>query len=128
MNLLLDTVTILDSALAPRDISPRARDLILDTDNDLYVSTVSLWEVAIKYSIGKLALPETPDNFLRKIREKLGAKTLPLDEESALHVIRLPMLHRDPFDRVLICQAIVNGMVFLTSDPRIAQYPVRTAW
>ena len=128
MNLLLDTVTFLDSALAPRDISARARDLILDPGNDLFVSTVSFWEVAIKYSIGKLALPESPDQFLRKIRGKLGAQILPLDEESALHVMRLPMLHRDPFDRILICQAIVNGMVFLTSDSRISQYPVRTAW
>lgn len=128
MNLLLDTVTYLDSALAPQDISARARALILDPENDLYVSTVSFWEVAIKYSIGKLALPESPDHFLRKIRDKLGAEILPLDEESALHVIRLPMLHRDPFDRILICQAIVNGMVFLTSDSRISLYPVRTAW
>jgi PIN domain nuclease of toxin-antitoxin system len=128
MNLLLDTVTFLDSALAPQDISARARAFILDPENDLYVSTVSFWEVAIKYSIGKLALPESPDSFLRKIREKLGAELLPLDEESALHVIRLPMLHRDPFDRILICQAIVNGMVFLTSDSRISLYPVRTAW
>src|ERR1700739_2878449 len=79
MNLLLDTVTILDSALAPRDISARAKALILDTGNDLYISTVSLWEVAVKYSIGKLALPESPDRFLPKIREKLGAEILPLD-------------------------------------------------
>jgi PIN domain nuclease of toxin-antitoxin system len=128
MNLLLDTVTFLDSALAPQDISARAKALIVDPENDLYISTVSFWEVAIKYSIGKLALPESPESFLRKIREKLGAALLPLDEESALHVVRLPMLHRDPFDRILICQAMVNGMVFLTSDSRISQYPVRTAW
>jgi PIN domain nuclease of toxin-antitoxin system len=128
MNLLLDTVTILDSALAPKDISARARDLLLDPDNDIYVSTISFWEVAIKYSIGKLALPESPEHFMPKIREKLGAEMLQLDEESALHVVRLPMIHRDPFDRILICQAMVNGMVFLTSDSRISQYPVRTAW
>lgn len=128
MNLLLDTVTFLDSALAPQDISARARALIIDPGNDLYISTVSYWEVAIKYSIGKLALPESPDSFMRKIREKLGAELLPLDEESALHVVRLPMIHRDPFDRILICQAMVNGMIFLTSDSRISQYPVRTAW
>jgi len=94
----------------------------------LYVSTVSFWEVAIKYSIGKLELPESPDHFLRKIRDKLGAEILPLDEESALHLVRLPKLHRDPFDRILICQAIVHGMVFVTPDNRISRYPVRTAW
>ena len=128
MKLLLDTVTFLDAALASKDISAHARNLLLDPENELFVSIVSFWEITIKYSKGKLELPERPDHFLRKHRDKLGAEILSLDEESVLHVIRLPKLHADPFDRILICQAIVHGMVFLTSDVRIFQYPVRTAW
>ena len=128
MKILLDTVTFLDSALSSNDLSERAKSLLLDANSELYVSVVSYWEIAIKYSIGKLALPHNPDHFLPKHQTKLGADILALEEESALHVIRLPHLHSDPFDRILICQAIVHGMVLLTPDPRIYRYPVRTAW
>ena len=128
MKLLLDTVTFLDAAFSSKDISDRAKDLLLHRDNDLFVSVASYWEIAIKYSIRRLTLPDSPDQFVPKHRAKLGAEILPLDEESALHVTRLPHIHRDPFDRILICQAIVHGMVLVTPDARISQYPVRTAW
>jgi PIN domain nuclease of toxin-antitoxin system len=128
MNLLLDTVTFLDAVLKPEDLSKRAKDLLLDPVNERFLSIVSSWEIALKYSLQKLALPEDPSRFIPEHRAKLAADILPLDEESVLHLVRLPFLHRDPFDRVLICQAIVHGMVFVTPDPRIARYPIRTAW
>jgi PIN domain nuclease of toxin-antitoxin system len=128
MKLLLDTVVFLKTASASADIPPRVKGLLLNEDNEIHVSVASYWEIAIKYSIGKLALPDRPDRFLHQHREKLGAETLPLDEESVLHVTLLPDLHRDPFDRILICQAIVHGMMLLTPDHRISRYPVRTAW
>ena len=128
MKLLLDTVTFLDAAFASKDISKRAKDLLLHPDSELYVSVVSCWEIAIKYSIGRLALPQTPDQFVPTHRTKLGAEMLPIDEESAFHVTRLPEIHKDPFDRILICQAIIHGMILLTPDERISRYPVRTAW
>ncbi len=128
MNLLLDTVTFLDAVLRPEDLSKRAKDLLLDPGNARYVSIVSSWEIALKYSLQKLALPEDPATFIPEHRAQLAAEVLPVDEESVLHVVRLPHLHRDPFDRVLICQAIVHGMVLVTPDPRISRYPVRTAW
>jgi PIN domain nuclease of toxin-antitoxin system len=128
MRLLLDTVTFLRVAGGHGEVSPRARDLLLDPDNETYLSTVSTWEIAIKYSLGKLRLTHRPDQFVPEHREKLATDELPLDEESALHVIRLPPLHQDPFDRILICQAIVHGMVLLTPDAVISRYPVRTAW
>src|SRR5262245_44862951 len=128
MKVLLDTVTFLDSALATKDLSKSAKSLLLDSESELYVSVISFWEVVIKYSIGKLALPHSPHHFLPQHRLKLGAHILPLEEESALHVLRLPHLHNDPFDRILISQAIVHGMILLTPDPRISRYPVRTAW
>jgi PIN domain nuclease of toxin-antitoxin system len=128
MKLLLDTVVFLKTASAAGDISVRAKELLLHEDNELHVSVASYWEIAIKYSTGKLALPDRPERFLHQHRERIGAEILPLDEESVLHVTRLPDLHKDPFDRVLICQAIVHGMVLVTPDPRISRYPVRTAW
>ena len=128
MKLLLDTVTFLDAAFSPQDISKRATDLILHSDSELYVSVASCWEIAIKYSAGQLALPQSPNQFVPTHRTKLGAEILAIDEESALHVTRLPGIHKDPFDRILICQAIIHGMILLTPDERISRYPVRIAW
>lgn len=128
MKLLLDTVTFLDAAFSPKDISPRAKDLLLKGDSELFVSIASCWEIAIKYSMGKLALPQTPEKFVLTHRAKIGAELLPIDEESTFHLTRLPHIHQDPFDRILICQAITHGMMLVTPDGRIARYPVRTAW
>jgi len=108
--------------------TPRAVQLITDVENERYLSAVSSWEICIKYSKGRLRLPEIPEHFIPKHRHQLAAEELPLDEESVLHATRLPQLHADPFDRVLICQAIIHGMVLLTPDAFISKYPVRTAW
>src|SRR5947209_2704124 len=128
MKLLLDTVTFLDAVLRPEDLSLRARDLLLDPENERYVSIASSWEIVIKYSLGKLTLPAAPELFISEHRNKLAADVLLIDEESVLHIPRLPLLHHDPFDRILICQALVHALVFVTPDPRIAKYPVRIAW
>jgi PIN domain nuclease of toxin-antitoxin system len=128
MKLLLDTVTFLDAVLRPADLSLRARDLLLDPENERYFSIASSWEIAIKCSLGKLRLPCDPQEFIHEHRDKLAAAVLPIDEESVLHVTRLPLLHRDPFDRILVSQALVHGMALVTPDPRIAKYPVRIAW
>lgn len=128
MKLLLDTVTFLRATLGPAELTPRVRDLLLDTGNDRYLSTVSAWEIAIKFTLGALRLPERPEYFIPKHRERLATDVLALDEESAVHLARLPALHRDPFDRMLVCQAIVHGMVIVTPDSLLSQYPVRTVW
>ena len=128
MKLLLDTAVFLKTASSASAIPQRVKELLLHEDNEIYVSIASYWEIVIKYSAGKLSLPDTPDRFLHHHREKMGAEILPLDEESVLHVTRLPDIHKDPFDRILICQAIVHGMVLITPDTRIPRYPVRTAW
>lgn len=128
MKLLLDTVTFLQATLKPVQLSSKARELILHPENDRYLSSASAWEIAIKYSQGKLILIQPPIEFVPLHRQKLSTEPLPLDEESAMHLTRLPKLHTDPFDRILICQAIVHGMVLVTPDPLIAKYPVRTAW
>ncbi len=128
MKLLLDTCAFLWIVADAPELSPRARDLFKDADNEVYLSAASAWEIAVKQGLGRLPLPDTPDRFVREMREAHGITALPIDEESALHVSRLPAIHRDPFDRMLVSQAIVHGLTILTPDALVAQYPARTTW
>lgn len=128
MKLLLDTCTFLWIVGGMSDLSARGRELFVDPDNDVYLSAVSAWEIALKHAAGRLPLPEAPERFVPAERRRHGIDPLDLDEETALHLGRLPHLHRDPFDRMLVCQAIVHGLVILGPDPLITQYPIRTAW
>lgn len=100
----------------------------MDPDNEVFLSAVSAWEIALKHALGRLPLPEPPERFIPEQRRRHGIEALPVDEEAALHVGRLPGLHRDPFDRMLVSQAIVHGLVILGPDPMVSQYPVRVAW
>ena len=128
MRILLDTVTFLWAVTDAPDLSDDARELFVDPGNEIYLSSVSTWEIAVKHSLGKLPLPEPPERFVLSQRKEHGIEPLPLDEEAALHLARLPLLHKDPFDRMLVCQAIVHGLAILTPDNLVDQYPVRTMW
>jgi PIN domain nuclease of toxin-antitoxin system len=128
MRLLTDTCTFLWMISAPDRLSPRARVMLIDPSNEVFLSSVSAWEIAVKHGLGHLPLREAPDRFVPAQREAHGIEALPLDEESVLQVLRLPALHRDPFDRMLVCQAIVHGLAILTPDPLVSQYPARVIW
>ncbi len=128
MRLLLDTITFLWLVADPDELSARARDAIVDPGNEVLLSAVSTWEIAMKHGLGQLPLPEPAERFVPVERERHGVDSLALDEESTLHLTRLPALHRDPFDRTLICQAIAHGLVIATPDRDVRQYPVRTFW
>jgi PIN domain nuclease of toxin-antitoxin system len=128
VKLLLDTCTFLWITADPDRLSARARELFLSQEHEVYLSAASAWEIAIKHGIGRLRLEQPPDRFVIEQREAAGVAALPIDEESALHVSRLPALHRDPFDRLLVAQAIVHGMTILSPDPLVTQYPARTTW
>jgi len=128
VRILLDTATFLWTVTDAPDLSDDARALFVGPRNEIYLSSVSTWEIAIKNSLGKLPLPEPPAKFVPAQCKQHGIDSLSLDEEATLHLTRLPVLHKDPFDRMLVCQAIVHHFVILTLDELISQYPVRTTW
>jgi PIN domain nuclease of toxin-antitoxin system len=124
----LDTCTFLWLISDAPALSQRARELFADTENEVYLSAVCSWEIAVKHALGKLPLPAPPEQYIPAQRIKHGIDSLQVEEEATLYLGRLPSVHKDPFDRMLICQAIVHGLVILSPDPLISQYPVRTAW
>ena len=128
MKVLLDTCTFLWIVDQRENLSSRAVKVFESPENEVYLSAASAWEVGTKYAIRRLMLSEPPDLYVPAQRDAHGILPLPIDEESALHGARLPFLHRDPFDRFLVGQAIVHGMTILTPDPIVRQYPARTIW
>jgi PIN domain nuclease of toxin-antitoxin system len=125
---LLDTCTLLWLARSDRALSPRVRALVTEESAEVLVSAASAWEIAIKHGLGRLPLPVPLEQFVPALRDRYAFVSLPIDEESALHVAKLPRLHIDPFDRMLVSQAIVHGLTILTPDPLVTQYPARTMW
>ena len=128
MRLLLDTCTFLWIVGGSSELSAKARAAFADPANETFLSAASAWEIAVKHRLGRLPLPSPPDEFVPFQRAAHGIEPLPVDEEAALHVAKLPDVHRDPFDRLLVAQALVAGLVLLTPDDDIRKYPARTLW
>ena len=122
MNLLLDTHALLWWLDDKPTLSAEARDAIADGSNLVFVSAVVIWEVRIKQSLGKLQLPS---NF-REVLDSQAFDELPLTVDHAHRLAELPPLHRDPFDRMLVAQAMAERLTIVTRDPDIPRYPVRT--
>lgn len=123
MRLLLDTHVWLWMLAAPGRLG-EAEQQVLDTDNELYLSAASVWEIGIKHSIGRLHLPEPPAEFVPRRLETTGVKPIPITVQDTLEVAALPMHHRDPFDRLLVSQAVARGLVLITADTRFSRYGV----
>ena len=128
MKILLDTCTFLWIITDDPKLSQQARKLFINPDNEVYLSVASTWEIAIKYTLGKLPLPKPPEKYIPSKRQQHNIDSLPLNEEATLYLTKLPDLHKDPFDRILICQAIIAGLIILTPDELITQYPLRSMW
>lgn len=124
MNILLDTHIFLWYISGDQRLSEDKRESIRDPENNVYLSVVSLWETIIKHQLGKLKLPEPPESYLPIQRERHQILSLTLDEASVSYLAQLPPIHRDPFDRMLICQANVHGLTMVTVDDVIRTYPV----
>lgn len=122
MKLLLDTHVLIWAAGYPERISPAGRDLIADTANELLFSAASLWEIAIKSQLGREDF--TVDaRLLRRGLLDNGYGELPILSEHAVAIEGLPPIHKDPFDRLLIAQSMVEGITLLTADDLVSRYP-----
>ena len=128
MKLLLDTCTFLWLAADDPMLTETAVNSCRDPDNEVFLSALSAWEVAIKHRLGRLPLPEPPNRYVASRRRWLGLQPLEFDETSAAHDALLPSHHRDPFDRGLVSQAILKGMMIVTPDAQIARYPAPVLW
>lgn len=126
MKLLLDTHIFLWFISGDQRLSPRLRDVIQDPGNEVFLSVVSVWEATVKNQLGKLPLPDSPGRYLPVQRERHRIAALSLDEASVAQLSGLPNHHRDPFDRMLICQALHHGLTLVTVDDDIRKYEAPT--
>lgn len=128
MNLLLDTHSFLWFVFGDPQLSAAAKSHIEDPNNTNYLSIVSVWEMAIKVSIGKLPLSHPLDVFIPDQLQRNGIQLLPVRLPHALHVATLPFHHRDPFDRLLIAQSLVEPMPIVSADVMFDRYNVIRLW
>ena len=111
---------------APERLSKRTRTLVASSDNELFLSAASAWEIAIKHALGKLRLPEPPEEYIPSLMNRTGVTPLPILHRHALRVAALPAHHGDPFDRLLIAQAQLEQLPVLTADRAFQLYDVET--
>lgn len=128
MNILLDTCAFLWITTDAKELTKTAREIFSNSDNKTFLSCVSVWEIVIKNNLGKLPLPNNPKQFIIQQRNQHRIDPLELTEETIFHLQQLPKHHQDPFDRMLVCQAIEYDLVILTNDHLIKQYPIKTIW
>lgn len=128
MKALLDTQSFLWWVTDDPRLSSRAREIIADGDNELFLSAASGWEMVIKAKLGRLHLPDNPESFVLEQLVINAIESLPVQMSHALRVYTLPEHHRDPFDRMLVAQAQAERMPILTADPQIAEYDVQAVW
>ena len=124
MNYLVDTGVVLWSVAEEHKLNARALDLLSSSASTLYLSTASVWEIAIKYSLGSLLLHAEPQVFIPDVIRGMGMHALHINHTHAIEAGRLPNHHRDPFDRMLIAQAREEEMVLLTADRVFRKYEV----
>jgi len=125
---LLDTHAFLWWITDSHHLSQTAREIIGDGNSELYWSSAGSWEIAIKYSLGRLPLPEAPELLIPTELAKNRIDSLPIFDEHAFRAGQLPMLHGDPFDRLLIAQAQVEGMEIISNDRQMGLYDVDVTW
>lgn len=128
MKLLLDTHALLWAVLSPERLSAAARTAVEDWDNQVFVSTVSAWEIAIKASLGKLDAPADIDVHIQRACERAPFTVLPVTMAHAFAVRDLPLHHRDPFDRLLLAQAARERLTLVSNDRQLKPYATALLW
>ena len=125
MKILLDTCEFLWLISGDSRLRVQVKEAIQSSENEVFLSVVSHWEVIVKFALGKLPLPMKPEVFIPHQRQIHQIRSLSLSEEAVNKLAHLPTIHRDPFDRMLVCQAQEASLCIATSDPLIRQYPVK---
>jgi len=128
LKVLLDTCTFLWITQDAEELSEHAKEVFKNPNNEIFLSSVSSWEIWVKHKLGKLILKTTPTEFIPQSRRKHRIKEMNLSESAVLHINKIPDHHNDPFDRMLICQALEEHCVILTPDKLIHKYPVKVEW
>ncbi len=128
MKILIDTHAFLWLLTGDGRLSEKAREVFLDTKHNIYLSAASLWEIAIKISLGELKLKKGWMETIQKEMKRNLLIWLPIEMAHCEQVTKLPFHHRDPFDRMLIAQAMVEGMHVLTDDIDFSHYSIRSIW
>lgn len=128
MNLLLDTHTFIWATASPHRLSKRVATLLSNPHNQLRLSAASVWEISLKHNRKREDF-DFPEDLVRKGLESLGCEILPIEGRHALALFRLPPVHRDPFDRILIAQAWTDNLLLVTVDKRLEEYAdIETVW
>jgi PIN domain nuclease of toxin-antitoxin system len=128
MKILLDTNSFLWFISGSERLSINARDRIADLDNQLFLSSASLWEIAIKVSIGKLELLQPYNQLIPQQLEENDINILPIELSHLTTVVELPFYHRDPFDRLIIAQALTEDLPVVSPDSLFSQYAIKLIW
>ncbi len=128
MQLLLDTCAFVWLVSAPDRLSPRVAEAVDTTDAQLSLSDASVWEICLKWQTGKLRLPDPPRSWVEKQCKLWELTPAPIERTDLYRVSELPEHHRDPFDRLIVAQAIERGFTIATPDAYIHRYPVSALW
>jgi len=128
MRYLLDTHTFLWMAADPAILSQKISKIVRDIGNSLYLSAASGWEIAILWQLKKLELPDDPQRFIPEAMQKLAVLPLPIGFQTAISAAMLPLIHRDPFDRIIIAEAIKEKLIILTKDKAFGEYGIQSVW
>lgn len=128
MRVLVDTHCWLWQLGEPERLTAEARAVLSTRENDVFFSAASAWEIVIKHSVGRLSLPHAPAEYIPSRLAALGNVSLPVAQAHVLRLAALPLHHKDPFDRILIAQALVEGLHLITADPAMRSYEVPIIW
>ncbi len=128
MRYLLDTHAFLWMAADPDRLSEKVKGIVSRKSNDLYLSAASGWEIALLRNLGRIELPDQPQRFIPEAMQQLSVIPIPIGFPTAIAAAALPLIHRDPFDRIIIAEAEKEEMVVITKDRRFAEYGIQSLW
>lgn len=128
MQYLLDTHAFLWMAADPTRLSRKVREIVLKESNRLYLSAASGWEIALLHRLNRVELPDEPQRFIPEAIQRLSVLPIFISFHTAISAAMLPLIHRDPFDRIIIAEAIKEKMTILTKDSKFAKYDAHSLW